>query len=314
MLHVDIRAALGHTRWATQGTVKDNANNHPVVEDGIMLVHNGVISNDRELFRLFGDDYQPKAEVDSQVAAALLANPGIIYAKHVTDVLSLIEGSAAFAWLDMDEPDVLHLARCAERPLTIGWTRRGDLVMSSTPETLEDLAMWSNVRIRKVREVKEGTYLRVVAGEITEETPFTVKRKTFSSYTGWKTSTAKTTGTTAVAEKKPTETKLAATKPTDDEVDDWYNDDAYFKRFFADRADQDPYDDDIVDAEIVGEHNPDRWDLEDEVIDAILALHPTYDRGMLYDLATIYDLVSSPWLDDDSDLDWDNLVMWRPPT
>ena len=57
---------IGHTRAATQGDPADKDNNHPLIDDSICLVHNGVIANWAELDRRYGS----LAEVDS---AALLA-------------------------------------------------------------------------------------------------------------------------------------------------------------------------------------------------------------------------------------------------
>lgn len=174
---------IGHTRMGTKGPKTNNENNHPVVDDGIRLVHNGIINNDWEIYKALGSDFVKKAEVDTAAAAALLANLEMLGAEHPVEVLDRIKGSAALAWLDYAEPTVLHLARCQERPLTLGWTRRGDLVMSSTPETLTDLSTWANVRIRDFYEVPEGTYLRVEGGVITERRTFTPPTYSYQSST-----------------------------------------------------------------------------------------------------------------------------------
>ena len=62
----DTIGVIGHTRSATQGDPDDDDNNHPLIDSGICLVHNGVITNWDELDRRYGS----LAEVDS---AALLA-------------------------------------------------------------------------------------------------------------------------------------------------------------------------------------------------------------------------------------------------
>jgi glutamine phosphoribosylpyrophosphate amidotransferase len=177
-LEANIATAIGHTRYATQGDVKDNRNNHPVVDGGIVLVHNGIIHNHEKLYDRFDEFHVPTADVDSQVVATLLANLDEMGLDHPVELLKLIEGSAALAWLDTADTASLHLARLTQRPLTIGWTRRNDLVMSSTPETMANLASWSNTRIRDIEEVAEGTYLRVVEGEIVEIGCFEPKRYT----------------------------------------------------------------------------------------------------------------------------------------
>lgn len=65
---------LGHTRWATHGSVND-ANAHPHVSGtgGVAIVHNGVIENHAELRRsLEGAGYAFASETDSEVIANLL--------------------------------------------------------------------------------------------------------------------------------------------------------------------------------------------------------------------------------------------------
>jgi hypothetical protein len=165
--------AIGHTRWATQGSKHKNENNHPVIDEGVMLVHNGIITNDREIMKWLDPEYPPKAEVDTAAFAALLAHPEEVFATHPTELLAMVAGSAAFAWIMPDKPEELHLAKTTnERPLTIGWTRLGDLIMSSTPTTLANTAEMAGIKVRRFRELDEGTYLRVVAGEIVEEASF----------------------------------------------------------------------------------------------------------------------------------------------
>jgi glucosamine 6-phosphate synthetase-like amidotransferase/phosphosugar isomerase protein len=159
-----IRSAIGHTRWSSQGAhTYDNA--HPVVAANIVLAHNGVI-DDVALLPLTA--VERVGEVDSWALAAIIQNHVDIGSEHPADVLALVEGDAAVAWFDADEPEVLHLARLRGRPMTIGFTRRGDLVMSSTRQTMRLTSTLGDVGIEDVIDVPEWTYLRVYQGKIVE--------------------------------------------------------------------------------------------------------------------------------------------------
>src|SRR5262245_54896426 len=52
-----------HTRAATQGDPKNPLNNHPVAVGDIVGIHNGIIHNDDELYRMH-PDWVRSAEVD----------------------------------------------------------------------------------------------------------------------------------------------------------------------------------------------------------------------------------------------------------
>ena len=175
-LPTGIGTAIGHTRHATQGRTDDNRNNHPVTAPGIVLVHNGRIDNDDSVFKSLDGVHDRIGRVDSEAIAAMLAFPEHFDEKgRITSILEQIEGVASLAWLDTDAPHVLNLARCSQRPMTLGRTRRGDLVMSSTPATLELTARRTKVRIDLVEEVKQGTWLQVHMGDI-------INRKRFTPY------------------------------------------------------------------------------------------------------------------------------------
>lgn len=209
-----MQTIIGHTRWATQGKKSDNFNNHPVVDDGIMLVHNGIIDNEDYIYSFLNKDYVNKAEVDTACIAAMLANPQHYDGRTVGQMLELLNGDASLAWLDSNDHSILHLARVQGRPMAIGYTRRGDLVMSSTRETLADTALWSGVNIDKVEDVPEGTYMQVRNGQIIHQEVFVPNEmRSWKKYTP----TVRTAASTVA--KSPL--KLEVATPFDEPRDDW---------------------------------------------------------------------------------------------
>lgn len=169
--HVNVtgaRAVIGHTRYATKGAPEARENNHPVEHDGIVLTHNGVIYNDDEVFAgLNGPERY--GQVDSEAAAALIAHAEDALDTPFHECLPLLEGSAALAWLKVDDrPGTLHLARIASSPLVVAQTRLGSLLYASTRQAILEAAMKGGFRVKYINDLPEGSYLRVVNGRITE--------------------------------------------------------------------------------------------------------------------------------------------------
>lgn len=172
------RAAIAHTRAATKGTHTKNVNNHPIDAHGLVGVHNGVIYNDDEIFDLL--DAERYGLVDSEAAFALLYRYDLLGADEPHEVLPLLEGSAALAWIDpADPPGVLHLARVASSPLVVAQTKMGSLLFASTKQAINEAALRVGFRVRYVNDIPEGSYLRVKDGRITDVRRFDVPKRSY---------------------------------------------------------------------------------------------------------------------------------------
>ncbi|MDY7031605.1 MAG: glutamine--fructose-6-phosphate transaminase (isomerizing) [Thermodesulfobacteriota bacterium] len=115
---------IAHTRWATHGKVtKTNAHPHMCCRGDFAVVHNGIISNYRNLRdELIKDGHQFSSETDSEVMAHLVEK----YYSTTKDVekafiesLNRLEGSYAFALISIYEPERIFCAR-HKSPLMVG--------------------------------------------------------------------------------------------------------------------------------------------------------------------------------------------------
>jgi glucosamine--fructose-6-phosphate aminotransferase (isomerizing) len=102
---------LGHSRLQTNGQSEINTNNQPVVKDGAIGIHNGIIVNDTKLWGSF-PTLDKKYDVDTEVFLSLLQmfrSHGKSMVEAVRLVFEQIEGSASVA-VEFDDEDTLVLA------------------------------------------------------------------------------------------------------------------------------------------------------------------------------------------------------------
>ncbi len=115
---------IGHTRWATHGVPNDtNAHPHTDMYDNIVIVHNGIIENYKQIKnKLTEEGYKFKTDTDTEVLANLMnyyfKQTGE-FEKAVRLALIEVEGTYGIACLCADEPDKIIIARNGS-PLLIG--------------------------------------------------------------------------------------------------------------------------------------------------------------------------------------------------
>jgi hypothetical protein len=177
-----------HTRYATQGAVTDNRNNHPVLspEANIALVHNGVISNDYEFRANMGGEFSGLPAVDTAVIPALIEKYGLKAA------VPMLEGYAAIAYLDDRDEDkrTLHLARLESSPVAFTWLLDGSFVFASTKGLLEGALLMAGLEYGHVFEMAEEMYLRVAGGIILESDDGYQMQENWYAQSRWASATA----------------------------------------------------------------------------------------------------------------------------
>ena len=187
----DARTVILHTRYATQGAVEDNRNNHPVISTDrkIALVHNGVINNDHLLRADLGITAQ-HGEVDSLVIPSIIAQHGV-------EALSRLSGYAAIAWLSADSPGELFIARLKSSPVAYTHMFDGSFVFASQPSLLMKALIDAGEYHGGVFDLAEGRTLTVQDGFIMEHDK--APSMSFSQSAWMRHSTATSGGTKASA-------------------------------------------------------------------------------------------------------------------
>lgn len=106
--------AIGHTRWATHGGPSDT-NAHPHRAGNVVLVHNGIIENYKELKdELLATGVNFLSETDTEVAAATINacyKPGKDPVAVIKEATAKMTGSYAFGILFCDLPGEIYAVR-----------------------------------------------------------------------------------------------------------------------------------------------------------------------------------------------------------
>jgi glucosamine--fructose-6-phosphate aminotransferase (isomerizing) len=130
--------AIGHTRWATHGAPNDNnAHPHRDCTGDIVLVHNGIIENHRELReRLLANGHRIKTETDTELAAHLIEEN---YAGDLADAVmrsvAELEGTMALVVVHAHEPGRIVAYR-EKSPLIVGLGEGENFLASDIPAIL----------------------------------------------------------------------------------------------------------------------------------------------------------------------------------
>lgn len=118
----NFRCMIGHTRAKTQGSEKYNINNHPIIAGKVVGIHNGIISNDDQLFKLHKDEFSRDGEVDSEIIFKLINhhmynNSTIMEATK--KAAKVLVGSFSCAFIHVDHPNYMMLFTSGSPAITI---------------------------------------------------------------------------------------------------------------------------------------------------------------------------------------------------
>lgn len=153
----DLSGTVGvaHTRWATHGGVTEaNAHPHYGCEDDLVICHNGIIENYRELKEKFLSGHDIKSQTDTEILAHLIE---VFYEGDlltaVQKALSEVRGTYGLVAMHAAEPNKIIAARLGS-PLVVG-VGEGEYYIAS--DTSPMLAHTKNVVFLDDGEVAEIT-------------------------------------------------------------------------------------------------------------------------------------------------------------
>ena len=190
-------AVMGHTRFTTQGSEKQNHNNHPFRGNAGMefaLAHNGVLYNDHEL-RIVEKLPQTEIETDSYIAVQLLEKQGKLDFDSLKSMAEDVCGSYTFTILT--QSNTLYIIKGSSPIYLVHFPELGLYVYASTGaimmEALEKTGMQH--LDYQIIEVTDGMIVKITPDGNIDSTEFKVNEFGYPAHTLWSFDTMQQPGT-----------------------------------------------------------------------------------------------------------------------
>ncbi len=174
-----VNAVMGHTRHATQGTLKYNGNNHPFKgrcgRTEFALAHNGIICNDK---RLRKDLKLPSTKIstDSYIAVQLLERQKQLDFNSIKYMAEKVDGSYSFTILD--DKNNLYIIK-GDSPVSIfHFPEKKIYVYASTLsilwKALVDTELFADLQLNKYEDIDitDGEILKIYSSGQTQRGKF----------------------------------------------------------------------------------------------------------------------------------------------
>ena len=150
---------MGHTRWATHGEPSDiNSHPHQGNQNKIVIVHNGIIENHKQLReRLEHKGVVFASQTDSEVIAQLAEyyyDGDII--NTVIKLTNALDGSYALGIMCIENPDMLVAVR-KDNPLIVGVSDSGNFIASDVPAVLKHTNHVYYMEDKEIAVLKKGS-------------------------------------------------------------------------------------------------------------------------------------------------------------
>jgi glucosamine--fructose-6-phosphate aminotransferase (isomerizing) len=152
---------IGHTRWATHGSVSE-ANTHPHTDckEQIVVIHNGIVENYRELKdELLAEGHAFRSQTDTEVIVHLVEkyrDESADLAAAVRAALQRLKGPSAVVVLSSLDPDCLVAARLGNAGgVVVGHGDNEMFVASDMPAILEHTQTMSFLESREMAVITD---------------------------------------------------------------------------------------------------------------------------------------------------------------
>lgn len=132
---------IAHSRLVTNGTQENNLNNQPVIKDGIVMIHNGIVTNVDFLWNKYKAELTRESEVDTEVIASLTRyyiKQGIEPAKALVRFFGEMEGAASVVLLFDDRNQIIMATNTGSMYYLVGPTGK-DLLFGSEEYILKQI-------------------------------------------------------------------------------------------------------------------------------------------------------------------------------
>ena len=141
-----------HARATTVGSTEDNFNNHPIITEPIIGIHNGTLYNDDQLFTKFDENFDRDGDVDSEIIFKLylhFVEQGLSPKQAMAQTGSLLQGAFTGALVDMRTPTQMIMFK-NERALCVFRFPHYDMVI-----TVSEARFYDRVAKRLGMKAKE---------------------------------------------------------------------------------------------------------------------------------------------------------------
>ncbi len=136
---IEGRVGIGHTRWATHGKPSER-NAHPQRAGSVVIVHNGIIENYRELRRqLEADGRTIESDTDTELIAHCIEQSieqGNDLLAAVREACGRLTGAYALAALSERDPTTIVAAKNGGSPMILGLGEKQAFLASDIPAIL----------------------------------------------------------------------------------------------------------------------------------------------------------------------------------